>query len=66
MLTDFLKECFGGNLAPFAAIGLFVFIVGVSLWLTPKLAKWIDKHRDANKGFYDDIMEEPPENNENK
>ena len=66
MLTDFMKEYFGGNLAPFAAIALFVCIVGVSLWLTPRLAKWIDQRRSTSKGFFDDMLEEPPENNETK
>lgn len=61
MLFDFLKEYVGQNAAPFVAIALFVLVVGVSLWLTPKLAKWIDDHRSAKKGFYDDMMEQPPE-----
>ena len=61
MLFDFLKEYVGQNAAPFVAIALFVLVVGVSLWLTPKLAKWIDEHRSVKKGFYDDMMEQPPE-----
>ena len=61
MLFDFLKEYVGPNAAPFVAIGLFVLVVAASLWLTPKLAKWIDEHRKEKKGFYDDMMEQPPE-----
>ena len=61
MLFDFLKERVGQNLAPFVAIALFVLVVGASLWLTPKLAKWIDEHRSESKGFYDDMVEQPPE-----
>ena len=61
MLFEFLKEHVGQNAAPFVAIALFVLVVGVSLWLTPVLAKWVDAHRSAKKGFYDDMMEQPPE-----
>ncbi len=61
MLFAVLKENVGENAAPFVAIALFVVVVGVSLWLTPRLAKWIDGHRNDTKGFYDGMMEQPPE-----
>ena len=66
MLFDVLKEYVGQNAAPFVAIGLFVLVVGVSLWLTPKLAKWIDAHRNEKKGFYDDMMEQPTDTMDEK
>lgn len=59
MLFDLMKEYVGENTAPFVAIALFVVVVGVSLWLTPKLAKWIDAHRNERTGFYDGMMEQP-------
>lgn len=64
MLSDFLVRHFGGNTAPFAAIVVFVFVVGVSLWLTPRLAKWIDEKRKDVPGFYDGMHEQPPEDGE--
>ena len=66
MLFGFLKTYAGENAAPFAAIALFVLVVGVSLWLTPKLAAWIDAHRNDTKSFYDGMMEQPQENEEEK
>lgn len=66
MLFNFLKDNVGENAAPFVAIALFVLVVGVSLWITPRLAKWIDAHRNDTKGFYDGMMEQPPENTEEK
>ena len=61
MLFDFLKEYVGQNAAPFVAIALVVRVGGVSLWLTPRVAKWIDAHKSENKSFYDGMMEQPPE-----
>lgn len=66
MLFGFLKEYVGENAAPFVAIALFVLVVGVSLWLTPRLARWIDAHRNDTKDFYDGMMEQPPEDSEEK
>lgn len=64
MLIDFLKAHVGQNAAPFAAIVLFVVVVGVSLWLTPRLAKWIDARKKQTPGFYDGMLEHPPEDEE--
>ena len=66
MLLGFLKAYVGENAAPFAAIALFVLVVSISLWLTPKLAAWIDSRRSDTKSFYDGMMEQPPENEEEK
>lgn len=66
MLSGFLETYFGGSLAPFAAIALFVFVVGASLWLTPRLAKWIDERRKDAPGFYDGMHEQPLEDGEGK
>ena len=64
MLSDFIVKHFGGNAASFAAIAVFGFVVGVSLWLTPRLAKWIDEKRKDVPGFYDGMHEQPPEDGE--
>ena len=66
MLIEFLKAHVGQNAAPFVAIMLFVIVVGVSLWLTPRLAKWIDTRRKNTTGFYDDMLERPPESEDKK
>lgn len=64
MLMDFLKAHVGENTAPFAAIALFVVIVGLSLWLTPRIAKWVDRRRKETPGFYDGMLERQPEDEE--
>ena len=64
MLFGILKNSVGGNFAPFAAIALFVVVVGASLWLTPRLAKWIDERRKDTPGFYDGMMDRPEEDRE--
>jgi len=66
MLSDFLVKYFGGKAAPFAAIAVFVLVVGLSLWITPRLAKWIDERRKDVPGFYDSMHEQPPEDGEGK
>jgi len=64
MLINFLKSHVGQNAMPFVAIALFVAVVGVSLWLTPRLARWIDERRKDSPGFYDGMHEHPPEDGE--
>ena len=64
MLLELLQKHVGENAAPCVAIALFVVVVGVSLWLTPKLANWIDAHRSEHTGFYDGMMEQPDERSE--
>lgn len=61
MLVDFLKAHVGENVAPIVAIALFVLVVGVSLWLTPRFAKWVDERRKETPGFYDGMLEQQPE-----
>lgn len=64
MLSQFLMDHFGGNAAPVAAVAVFVVVVGASLWLTPRLARWIDERRKDVPGFYDGMHEQPPEEGE--
>ena len=66
MLYELLDTRLGQIAAPIAAIALFVLVVGVSLWLTPRLARWIDERRGKARGFYDGMMEKPPEDDERK
>lgn len=39
---------------------LLLIIVGGALWLTPRLAKWLDERRANNKSYYDGMLEEDP------
>ena len=44
-------------LAPIVFLALFIGIVGTALFLTPKLAAWVDRKRSGSKGPYDDAEE---------
>ena len=46
--------------APFIFVILFLVIVGAALWLTPRLAKWLDKKEAGHKGYYDGMLTEDP------
>ena len=61
MLIGILEKYVTEQAAPFVAIALFVLVVGASLWLTPRIARWIDSNRSKEKSFYDGMMEQPPE-----
>ena len=66
MLSKFLVNNFAGNAAPIAAIAVFVIVVGVSLWITPRLAKWVDERRKDVPGFFDGMREQPEEDREER
>ena len=46
--------------APFIFVVLFLVIVGSALWLTPRLAKWLDEREAGHKGYFDDMLTEDP------
>ena len=66
MIQDLLREYVGESAAPFVAVALFVVVVGVSLWLTPHLARWIDNRKNRSHGFFDSMLEHMPETEDEK
>ena len=46
--------------APFVFVLIFLLIGGVSLWITPRLARWLDKKDKENKSYYDGMLTEDP------
>ena len=46
--------------APFIFVALFLVIVGSALWITPRLAKWLDEREANHKGYYDGMLTEDP------
>lgn len=46
--------------APFIFVAVFLFIGGAALWLTPRLAAWLDKKEAQNKSYYDGMLTEDP------
>ena len=56
LLRDHVRDA----AAPFIFVILFLVIVGAALWLTPRLAKWLDKKEAGHKGYYDGMLTEDP------
>ena len=46
--------------APVIFLVMFLVIVGGALWVTPRLARWLDRREDKNKGYFDGMLEEDP------
>lgn len=59
-MLSLLKGHVSDAAAPFLFVALFLVIVGGALWLTPRLAKWLDEKDAANKSYYDGMLTEDP------
>lgn len=59
-MLSLLRGHVGDAAAPFIFVVLFLVIVGSALWLTPRLAKWLDERAASHKGYYDDMLTEDP------
>lgn len=44
-MLSLLKGSVGETAAPLIFLVLFLVIVGGALWVTPRLAKWLDQRR---------------------
>lgn len=65
MLT-LLWDHVGDTAAPLIFLVLFLVIVGGALWVTPRLARWLDQKDAQNKGYFDGMLEEDPNKAEKK
>ncbi len=63
-MLSLIKNHVGEAAAPFIFLVLFLVIVGGALWLTPRIAKWLDERDAANKGYFDGMLEEDPSKKE--
>lgn len=52
--------------APAIFLVLFLVIVGGALYLTPRLAAWLDKKSDKHPGYFDGMLTEDPNAPEEK
>lgn len=59
-MLSLLRGHVSDALAPLIFAVMFLVIVGGALWLTPRLAKWLDKKEAANKSYYDGMLTEDP------
>ena len=57
-----LYEKFAGNnaAAPALFLVLFLVIVGAALYLTPRIARWIENRQKKNTSFYEGMLTEDP------
>ena len=62
-MLELLKNYVGDAAAPAIFLVLFLVIVGGALWLTPRIASWLDKKDRANPGYFDGMLEEDPSEN---
>ena len=59
-MLSLLKGHVGDTVAPVIFVVLFLVIVGGALWITPRLARWMDKKAAAHKSYYDGMLTEDP------
>lgn len=59
-MLSLLKGHVSDAAAPFIFVVLFLVIVGAALWLTPRLAGWLDKKDARHKSYYDGMLTEDP------
>ena len=65
-MLSLLKGHVGDTVAPVIFVVLFLVIVGGALWVTPRLARWLDQKDAQNKGYFDGMLEEDPNKAEKK
>ena len=63
-MLELLRDHVGDAAAPFIFVALFLVIVGGALYLTPRIAKWLDKKDAQHKGYYDGMLTEDPNRGE--
>ena len=60
MITELLKHTDNEAIIILAIIALFLVVVGAALYLTPRLARWLDKREKTHPGYFDGMLEEDP------
>lgn len=63
-MLELIKGTVGDAAAPLVFLVLFLVIGGGALWITPRLARWLDERDKKHKGYFDGMMTQPPEENE--
>ena len=57
-MLELFSGVVGDAAAPVIFLVLFLVIVGGALWITPRLAKWIETKRTSHPGYFDGMKEE--------
>lgn len=61
MITELLKRADSDPITILAIIAIFLVVVGGALYLTPRIARWLDNREKTHPGYFDGMMEQPPE-----
>lgn len=61
MITELIKRADNDLVTILAIAALFLVVVGGALYLTPRIARWLDKREKTHPGYFDGMMEQPPE-----
>jgi len=59
-MLSLLRGHVSDGFAPLIFLVVFLVIVGSALWLTPRLAKWLEKKESENKSYYDGMLTHDP------
>ena len=59
-MLSLLKGYVGDAAAPFIFLALFLVIGGGALWLTPRIAQWLDERDRRHPSYFDGMLEEDP------
>ncbi len=64
-MISLLQRYFGNTIAaPIAFLLLFLVIGGAALYLTPRIAAWLDRKEKKNHSFYEGMLTEDPRTKE--
>lgn len=61
MITELIKRADNDLVTILAIAALFLVVVGGALYLTPRIARWLDNREKTHPGYFDGMMEQPPE-----
>ena len=56
-----LQDSAGETTAPLLFLVLFLLIVGLALYLTPRIAHWLERKDRNSPGYFDTMLDSPPE-----
>ena len=57
-MLELLRGAVGEAAAPVIFVVLFLVIVGGALWITPRLARWVEERKKNHPGYFDGMKEE--------
>ena len=59
-MVSYLYGAVPEALWPFVFLAVFLIVGGGALYLTPRIARWVDENRKNQPGYYDGMLERDP------